>query len=340
MNDKWLRIIGYPIMIVGAAMVYHGNALWQSWPQTLHALATSGLFTVVMWEGNRWIFRQTLRYLPGYLNTYKRIITEVLLWMLYSTLVQVLLEVILFYWLDLHPSGVPPIDWWSCVFTSLIILIPMGLIYEAGYFFSEWKRNIQQSEALARSQVQAQLDALKKQLDPHFLFNSLNTLAYLIDLDNEPAQTYLERLAKVYRYVLETRQQATVSLADELAFLEDYLYLNQVRFKENLRVDRQISAASYERRVPAMSLQLLVENAIKHNVVSQAAPLHIRILEEGGRLSVVNTKQARSSLPVSTRVGLDNLREQYRLLTSDPVEILDTPATFTVRLPLLEKQAG
>jgi len=335
MNDKWLRIIGYPIVIFLSAWAYHGEALWEGGWATLHSLATSGLFTAVIWEGNRWIFKQMLRHLPGYLNTARRIFSEVLLWMVYSTLVQVLLELILFYWLDLHPEGAPPVDWWSCVLTSLLTLIPMALIYEATYFFSEWKKNLQRSEALARRQVEAQLDALKKQLDPHFLFNSLNTLAFLIDLENEPAQEYLARLSDVYRYVLDTRHRTTVSLADELAFLDDYLYLNQVRYRQGLEVVKDLSPESQQRQIPALSLQLLVENAIKHNEISQERPLSIHIASEEEAITVSNNKQPKSALAKSTQVGLKNLEEQYRLLILPPLEVVDEPGRFTVRLPFV-----
>ncbi|MEO1450584.1 MAG: hypothetical protein AAFV07_13730, partial [Bacteroidota bacterium] len=114
MNDKWLRIIGYPVLILVMAMIFHEDTLWLGGMETVHSLATSGIFTIVLWEGNRWIFKQMLQRLPGYLNTPKRIVGEVSLSMLYSVLIQLVLELIFFYWLDMHPAGTPPIDWWAC----------------------------------------------------------------------------------------------------------------------------------------------------------------------------------------------------------------------------------
>jgi LytS/YehU family sensor histidine kinase len=259
---------------------------------------------------------------------------------IYTVLIQVVLEIILFYSLDLHPSGAPPIDWMACIIVSLFPLLLMLAVYEGVYFFERWKESIRHSEALALANVQSQFEALKKQLDPHFLFNSLNTLAYLIDLENEPAQEYLSRLADVYRYVLETRGQTTVSLEEELAFLDDYLYLNQVRFRDNLQLEKELSPASRRRQVPALSLQLLVENAIKHNIISPDQPLSIRIVEEGDSLRIENNKQTRPSLGYSSRLGLKNLQEQYGLLTARPLKISDEATRFSVTIPLLEASAA
>ncbi len=336
MQDKWLRIIGYPVIILISCWMIHRDELLAGGSTVWEALLTSTLFTVVIWEGNRLIFKFFRKKYPGYLGTTRRLVWELLAVIFYSFWAQVVVELILIFATGASLDSALSMDWYTCVIASLLPVIPLGLIYELKYFLAEWKKNIQQTEALARSHVQVQYDTLKKQLDPHFLFNSLNTLAYLIELENEPAQDYLSRLADVYRYVLETRHQATVSLADELRFLDDYLYLNKVRFRENIQVERRLSSASYDRRIPALSLQLLVENAIKHNAISQEQPLLIQIEEDEGGIAVTNNKQARTSLLASTRVGLQNLKEQYRLLTSQPIEIVNAETYFRVHLPFLD----
>jgi sensor histidine kinase YesM len=337
MNDKWIRIIGYPPIIGLSWWVFHGETLHQGWQAMLHGLIITTVFTVSIWEGNRLIFIWLSRRFSAFAQTPLRITSEVVASVVYSVLIQVLLEWVIFYWLNLHPSGAPPIDWMTCILVSLVPLVPMMAIYEGLYFFEQWKQSIRQQEALALANMQSQLEALKKQLDPHFLFNSLNTLAYLIDLDNDPAQEYLSRLSDVYRYVLETRNRTTVSLVDELTFLEDYLYLNQVRCHHHLHLEKVLPPAVGQQQIPALSLQLLVENALKHNVISAEQPLHIRITAERDGITVSNNKQPRSSLATSTKVGLSNLAEQYRLLTHRPIEIDDTAQTFSVHLPFLER---
>lgn len=193
---------------------------------------------------------------------------------------------------------------------------------------------------LARVSVELQLAVLKSQLDPHFLFNSLNTLASMID-DNEPASAYLNQLADVYRYVLVNRKKNLVSLDEEMRFSNAYIYLNKTRFRENLQVEKQIIPATLGRRIAPLSLQLLVENAIKHNVVSKEHPLVIKILEDGSDyLVVANNVQAKTILrsggrDESTRIGLQNFRERYRLLTNQSIDITSDASQFRVRIPLL-----
>lgn len=178
------------------------------------------------------------------------------------------------------------------------------------------------TESLARENVQSQLETLKNEIDPHFLFNSLNTLAALIDAENYPAGEYLEKLADVYRYVLTSRDKNTVTLEEEMTFLDDYVYLNKVRFRDNLQIIKKISSEAYRQLVALLSLQMLVENAIKHNIVAKERPLHIRIIQEEGRyLSVVNNVEAKMIFELSTKVGLKNIANRYKLLSDEQFEI-------------------
>ena len=335
LNDKWIRIIGYPFIIAIMSAVFGWNDLKENFSVFPISVVISALHTVLLWEGCRWVFSRMRERFPGFTNTAKRIVVQGVLCFVYTLGIK---------------AGIGEAQEWLfpgvCEATHLppfvdllIVLIPliiMFLIYESTYFFGEWKKNIQQTEALARANIQSQFEALKKQLDPHFLFNSLNTLASLIDDENEPAQQYLERLSDVYRYVLETRDKTTVSLQDELDFLEAYVYLNKVRFRDNLQIEQQLSEAYRHKHIPALSLQLLVENAIKHNVISREHPLVIRIFEQEGQLVVENTKRMKSTFGHSTKIGLQNIIHRYELLTSQPIEVINNEDLFSVRLPLLQ----
>jgi LytS/YehU family sensor histidine kinase len=194
---------------------------------------------------------------------------------------------------------------------------------------------VQKTEALARENVQSQLETLKNQLDPHFLFNSLNTLASLIEEENIPAQTYLDRLSDVYRYVLINREKNTVTLEEEMQFLDAYVYLNKIRFRENLLIEKDIPAQTYHQHIAPLSLQMLIENAIKHNVISRENPLKIKILQDGDFLTVENNVQGKKIFEKSTKLGLQNIINRYRLLTPLGVEVSNTGTHFSVRLPLL-----
>ncbi len=194
--------------------------------------------------------------------------------------------------------------------STLIVL----LVYESRHLFEQWEANLRRADQLARAQQQAQLDALAQQLDPHFLFNSLNTLSALIEPENEPAQHYVEGLADVYRYVLLSRERPTVPLAEELAFVQTYVALQKVRFRDNVRVSYDLPTPALARHVAPLSVQVLVENAFKHNEASRARPLHLRLVAEGDTLRVENTWQPRSAgLAPGTGTGLANVRQRYAL---------------------------
>ncbi|GAA4492662.1 hypothetical protein GCM10023172_00130 [Hymenobacter ginsengisoli] len=207
-------------------------------------------------------------------------------------------------------------------------------VYGSGYFFYEWRKTFIRSAELEREGAISQLEALKQQVDPHFLFNSLNTMAALIG-DNAPAQDFLGSLASVYRYVLLSKDHSTVPLSQEMTFAEEYLYLNRIRFGEGIQVSRDIAPAALRRHVPPLAVQLLLENALKHNAFDRDAPLRICIRAGEDVLRVTNNVQPKTMLESSTRQGLRNLVNRFRLLTDRPVDIVHGDDEFAVTLPLL-----
>jgi LytS/YehU family sensor histidine kinase len=222
----------------------------------------------------------------------------------------------------------------SGYFIGLIPTTLVLMVYEAVYFFHSWKNQVLESEGIMRTQVTAQLDALKNQLDPHFLFNSLNTLSSLID-ENEPAQQYLSRLSDVYRYVLVSKDRNTVTLREEMEFVNAFLYLAKVRFTSGLTIEKDIPESVMEQLVAPLSVQLLVENVLKHNVITRENPLTVSILAENGFLWVKNEVKPKVHFESGTKVGLNNISERYRLLSAIPVQILKSSKNFEVGLPLM-----
>lgn len=221
---------------------------------------------------------------------------------------------------------------------SLLALIING-IYTGEYFFRRWRDAFLEAERLKRETLTARFEALKAQIDPHFLFNSLNTLTTLIEEDPSVAVRFVDRLAQVYRYVLTNRTQDVVPLRDELAFLEAYTYLAQMRFGHNLRVQIDVNGAADTTHVPPMALQMLLENALKHNVVSRAEPLTIQISETPDHwLDIRNTLQPKLPTEPSTGLGLANIQSRYRHLTDRQPEVRQAGGQFIVRLPLLRNE--
>lgn len=190
---------------------------------------------------------------------------------------------------------------------------------------------------LQNENLQSQFDVLRQQVNPHFLFNSLNVLTSLIKLEPDLAEKFTEHLSKVYRYVLENKDHDLVELRTELDFLEAYMFLLRIRFEEKIRVSIDLDERKYNWLILPLALQLLIENAIKHNSMSKRTPLTIRIfIDNEGFLIVENNLQERESFMASTGVGLKNIRHRYALLDMPEPEFEKTKNSFIAKIPLKE----
>ncbi|MBC8111610.1 MAG: histidine kinase [Verrucomicrobia bacterium] len=333
-NDRKARLIGIPLVSLLISLAVHFDDMLLLNVDFFKALLVSFINTLLIWEGSRSIFKYARSYFPEYSQTRQRLVIQTLTSITYTLFVSIIVD----YWLCSHFLHIgKPVELFKGFKIALIPTAIITLIYESVYFFESWRENVKRTEAFARENVQSQLEVLKNQLDPHFLFNSLNTLASLIDDTNEDAQKYLEQLSDVYRYVLVSREKNTVSLEEELAFLDAYVHLNKTRFRENLQVEKKISQAVYRQQIAPLSLQMLVENAIKHNIVSSEKPLRISISHDAENyLTVENNVQEKKIFEKSTKVGLENIRNRYLLLTDKPMEIIKNADFFRVKIPLLQ----
>jgi sensor histidine kinase YesM len=227
---------------------------------------------------------------------------------------------------------------------SLAVSAVLSLFF---YYFVERehsRKNLAQEVVrvaqLQKETFQAQLEALKNQVDPHFLFNSLNVLGSLIHLDPDRAVQFLGQLSDVYRALLDTGAQPLVPLHREMELVRAYASLMETRFGEALRVQWDIAPAWEQALVPPTAVQMLLENAIKHNGSTIRKPLIIKMSAADGLLVVENNRQPRTDAVASTRLGLQNIQRRYQHLTDRPVEIVPTPTSFIVRLPLLTAPAA
>ncbi|MDC1105214.1 histidine kinase [Prolixibacteraceae bacterium] len=195
------------------------------------------------------------------------------------------------------------------------------------------ERNL--NNQLQEDKLRAELHALQNQINPHFLFNSLNVLISEIYLDQESAVTYTQHLSDIYRYVLQSIDHYTVKLKDEIDFLNSYIYIQKTKYEDAFQVKIDIDKETLNKEIPVLALQLLVENAIKHNAILQNKPLVLDISSDEGRLVVTNTLGAK---PVTTSggVGLKNLNRRYRLLSSQSIEVDKSASHYRVILPLIE----
>ncbi|GJM29526.1 MAG: hypothetical protein DHS20C17_21610 [Cyclobacteriaceae bacterium] len=218
---------------------------------------------------------------------------------------------------------------WGLCFIILAFDLIMSL-------FKKWRASILEVERFKKESIEFRFETLKNQVNPHFLFNSLNTLSSLMHIDLEAADKYLRQLAKVYRYILENRDKEVISLNTELSILQSYIYLVQMRFKDKLNICIDIEEDKKSSGIPPMTLQMLIENAIKHNEVSKKHPLNIDIFTKHGDYLVIRNKvKLKSSKEFSTKVGLDNIISRYRYLSDKEVIVDDSQHVFVVSLPLL-----
>jgi ligand-binding sensor domain-containing protein len=215
------------------------------------------------------------------------------------------------------------------------------LLLAAAVFFIIWGvlkirlNSIRKREAIARERIQSQFDTLRNQVNPHFLFNSFNTLISIISTDKDGAIDYVEKLSDYFRIVLEQRDKEVITFKEELELVRNYLFLQKKRFGENLNVVIDLEEQVYLSFVPPLTIQLLVENAIKHNVISRSKPLNIYITLENEYVVVSNNIQEKLTKEASTGIGLDNIQSRYSILFNKHIVIIKSENTFSVKLPVI-----
>ncbi|WP_343702358.1 sensor histidine kinase [Chitinophaga sp.] len=301
------------------------------------AIVFTLLFTAAVWEPTRYVILSLRKKKPGLAFSWYRMRTAMLMLLPYGLLltwVRVFIENYTLIW------GVKINFAWYYFWTASTVLLFIMLqvaVYEGIYYFQQWKNAVTEAEELKRLHLESQFDALKVQIQPHFLFNTLNTLVGLVELDKVRARKFTEELAYVYRYLLEANENVFISLEDELNFTKAFFFLLKNRYDEGLYLHISGSERTARLKVPPLCLQMLIENAVKHNVITKAHPLHItvHIDAEAGRATVSNNLQRKRGA-VSTGKGLLHLKEKFRLLELPDMHIEETANSFAVAIPILK----
>lgn len=218
--------------------------------------------------------------------------------------------------------------------------VVVSVLYSRIYILiSQRQAVVVENERLKNENLTTRYNLLVGQINPHFFFNSLNSLAMLVrEKQDEKALTYIDQLSYTFRYIIQNGQSMLVELSEELKFVEAYSYLFRIRYADKLFFDQQIDRSYYAWRLPSLSLQPLIDNAVKHNTITRNHPLHVTIRVENGVLEVSNPRRPKLEPEPSTGIGLENLRNRWQLITGRDVEILATEECFTVRLPLLKPE--
>lgn len=334
-NDRWIIAAGLPVASILVSLLLFGEAYQNlDWRFMFACIPMSLLYTTIFWFGMRWIYSELKGRYPANDEIKKRVI-----WVFLGFNIMFFVVDFTLHWffdlIGIDRNGDREPNYIVKYIASLILAALVITLYEAISFYIQLQRTVAEKAHLERQNVESQLEGLRNQVNPHFLFNSLNTLAYLIPEDADKAVSFLQQLSNVYRYVLESREAKIIPLQKELEFLDAYVFLLRERFGENLQVKVKGLAENYHYAIVPLSLQMLFENAIKHNVISVEKPLCIEVFAENGHLIIRNNLQKKNQVMDSTGVGLQNIQDRYRMLTNKSVEIIASQQYFTVALPVI-----
>lgn len=335
-NDIGFRLILVPafgiIIPLVTGMINSFN--FSNWQVKLSFLYTIGIAAVV-WQGNRYLHFSMRSYFDWHNKPIQKVLVLLFSITFYTIPVSILLLV---GWYNFFGGGL--VNWnivWSSTLIILIAVVFITHVYETVFLVKETENEMIKNEQLERTKAEAELEALKNQIDPHFIFNSLNTLSHLIEEKPAKAKLFNDNLADVYRYILQNKARDLVLLKEEMLFLENYFSLLKIRFEKAVELKSCIDEKEMEHYlIPPISLQILAENAIKHNEFSESIPLCINIRLINDELIIHNLLRKKNLRKPSSRIGLQNLQERYKLTTRKEIIIKEEENDFTVMLPVLK----
>ena len=307
----------------------------ESFPDFLFYLLWSFLICISQWTGAALINHLLDRKIKWIEKPVLRSILGIIILVIYSVIAFMFVKYLMYY----LKYGMMPAENWEFASRSslytVMISFNISLIFTAIGFFKAWKRAIEREEKLKTEMMAYRYEALRNQINPHFLFNSFNVLSDLVYADQAMAVKFINQLSDLFRYVLDSRDKELVPLKDELGFMNSYIYLLKTRFEDKLDMKIDLEASADELIVP-MTLQLLVENAVKHNEVSEAFPLRINIRRNGTYLEVENSIRIKKVGEDSKNTGLKNIIQQFSYFTDRPIDVSDSGDIFLVRVPILK----
>lgn len=335
-NDLGFMILGILLLSFVTDYLFENSFARYPFPQAVQSWSVSLIFAFCDWTIIRSVMIVLRKKYPQFKEDAKR------LTLLFLTVIVVVISVDTLGGLLISLIFDAPFNYPNRFKVQLPIIIISTMtmaIYEAIYYNIRLKKSILQEEHSKQAIVQAQLDALSNRAQPHFFFNSLNTLRDIIDHNSkDDAKLFVDQLSDVYRYILKSGKENTIPLKEEMEFAKAYIHVQSERFGENLEVQWNIQPSTLHHFCIPTSLQLLIENAIKHNIISKSKHLVIRVFNIGNSIVVENPIQPKSSKIPSTQLGLKNLKERYSLLTNEPVTIENIGSHFRVSLPLLHQE--
>ena len=333
-KDAHLRIIFIPLLGISLPLIA-GIITYNLY--TVPELIVINLFFILtsfaIWSGSNWMHSKIRSLYVPLSNPFYKIATMSLAEGLYGACIG---SVSVFLWLQFSRE---PFNWngvWKFIILCVLAVIVFTLVYEILFLSKERELDSRKVRQLDRERSQAELQALTNELDPHFIFNSLNAMNHLILNNPTQAHRFNNKLAQVYKYILINRARELISLENELEFIENYFFLLQIRHDNKLQLTSELGDDYNRIMIPPCALQILMENAIKHNEFTEANPLKIKIAMNGQYLKVSNNVKPKPYSVNSTGIGLRNLSSRYKIICQKDIVIENNRENFTVKLPLIK----
>ncbi|WP_430410669.1 sensor histidine kinase [Kordia sp.] len=332
-NDIWFVVIGIIVLSFVTDYLFSNSFMRYPFWEAVINWSVSLMFSITNWFVMRFNFIFLRKKFTSVEDVGKRALLLFVSIVISVTLIDALGGVILGYIFD---QTYYFSERYRVLLPIIIISVMVMAIYEAIYFYIQLKKSIREEEQAKQVVVLAQLDALRNQAQPHFFFNSLNTLRDIIDQNSkDDAKKFVDKLSDVYRFILDSGDANVIPLRDELKFARAYIHIQTERFGDNLKLHWNISEVELDKMIVPMSLQLLLENAIKHNVISRSKPLTINVGIKDDFIFVKNKIQAKSTQLPSTKLGLINIEKRQALISNRLPIIVNNGEEFTVAIPLL-----
>lgn len=337
-SDKWFRFLGIPFLAFMSHVIFfnekHGvqDEKFSYWQILLISIAEG----ILLWEGNRLVLLYLRKRYPLIEQTGKRILFQFIGCMCATIVIRYVN--IWFYDQTLFWGYLfPPEGYVYNIFIAMLYVAIVAAFVEGHYYFQSWKEILLEKEILKRENLETQLSSLKEQINPHFLFNNLSSLSSLVWEDQHKAVAFIDELSSVYRYLLQSNNNNFTTLQQELNFIEHYFHLLKTRFGNGIGLTVSVGPDSLTYSLPPLTLQLLVENAVKHNSIMENEPLHILIYSVGDNLIVENKIRRKTTRVHSNKMGLDNIQRKFKLLGIGRIHVEQSNGVFRVLVPLIKE---
>ncbi len=336
-RDINMRMAGVPFL--GIMIPYVSGIITYSLYSNREIFYVSIFFTIVsfvIWSGSAWIHAKLRPVFSRMVNALSRIIAVVSANAMYGAAIGALAAL---SWYKVSRETWKWNIFYQFVAICVLAVVLFTLLYETLYLSKEREEDSKLVQQMDSELTQAELKALSNEMDPHFIFNSLNAMNYLILNNPVQAQLFNNHLAKVYKYFLLNKNRKLIPLAEELTFIESYFFLLEIRYDQNIRLDIALNEEQeHNVMIPPCAVQVLIENAIKHNMFSEKEPLHIALRMNGAFLEVTNNVRPKSYPHNSTNTGLKNLALRFRLICQQEIVLKDNNNQFIVQLPIIHQK--